>query len=139
MCARHADLLAAVLANLYTCAVALILIFLMLMRAALDHAAAMADILCRAIRCHDRFIAVMNRPAAVQTRDAVAHGIAVVALPRPDIPAVGQRVAERQRIAVLQIEAGHGCTGIICRAADGIHPAGTHRVIKFTDAGACTG
>ena len=36
------------------------------------------------------------------------HVIAVAAFARADIPAVGQRVAERQGIAVLQIVAGHG-------------------------------
>ena len=139
MCARHADLLAAVLANLYTCTVALILIFLMLMRAALDHAAAAADVLCRTILRRDRLIAVMNRPAAVHAGNAVAHVIAVAALTCTDIPAVGQCVAERQRITVLQVIAGHGRTGVEVRTADGVHPAGTHCVIKLTDAGACTG
>ena len=139
MCARHADLLAAVLANLYTCAVALILIFLMLMRATLDHAAAAADVLCRTILRRDRLIAVMNRPAAVHAGNAVAHVIAVAALTCTDIPAVGQCVAERQRITVLQVIAGHGRTGVEVRTADGVHPAGTHCVIKLTDAGACTG
>ena len=139
MCARHTDLLAAVLANLYTCTVALILIFLMLMWAALDHAAAMADILCRAIRCRDRLIAVMNRPAAVHAGNAVAHVIAVATLTCTDIPAVGQCVAERQRITVLQVIAGHGRTGVEVRTADGVHPAGTHCVIKLPDAGACAG
>ena len=108
MCARHADLLAAILADLHACAVALILIFLMLMRAALDHAAAAADVLCRAVFCGNRLVAVMNRPAAIHAGDAVAHVIAVAAFARADIPAVGQRVTERQGIAVLQIVAGHG-------------------------------
>ena len=139
MCTRHADLLAAILADLYACAVALILIFLMLMRAALDHAAAAADVLCRAVLRRDRLVAVMNGPAAVHAGYAVAHVIAVAAFTRADIPAVGQRVAERQRITVLQVIAGHGRTGVEVRTADGVHPAGTHCVIKLTDAGACTG
>ena len=139
MCARHADLLAAVLADLYARSAALILIFLMLMRAALDHAAAAADVLCRTILRRDRLIAVMNRPAAVHAGNAVAHVIAVAALTCTDIPAVGQCVAERQRITVLQVIAGHGRTGVEVRTADGVHPAGTHCVIKLTDAGACTG
>ena len=139
MCARYTNRLAAVLADLYARSAALILIFLMLMRAALDHAAAVADVLRCAVLRGDRLIAVMNGPAAVETGDAVAHGIAVAAFARTDIPTVGQRVAKRQRIAVLQIIARHGRTGIIRRAADGIHPAGTHCVVKFTDAGACAG
>ena len=139
MCTRHADLLAAILADLYACAVALILIFLVLMRAALDHAAAAADVLCRTTLRRDRLIAVMNRPAAVHAGDAVAHVIAVAAFTRADIPAVGQCVAERQRITVLQVIAGHGRTGVEVRTADGVHPAGTHCIIKLTDAGACTG
>ena len=139
MCARHADLLAAILADLYACAAALILIFLVLMRAALDHAAAAADVLCRAVLRRDRLVAVMNGPAAVHAGYAVAHVIAVAALTCTDIPAVGQCVAERQRITVLQVIAGHGRTGVEVRTADGVHPAGTHCVIKLTDAGACTG
>lgn len=81
----------------------------------------------------------MNRPAAVHAGNAVAHVIAVAALTCTDIPAVGQCVAERQRITVLQVIAGHGRTGVEVRTADGVHPAGTHCVIKLTDAGACTG
>ena len=70
--------------------------------------AAAADVLCRAVFCCDRLIAVMDRPAAIHAGDAVTHVIAVAAFARADIPAVGQRVAERQGITVLQIVAGHG-------------------------------
>ena len=75
----------------------------------------------------------MNGPAAVETGDAVAHVIAVAAFARTDIPTVGQRVAKRQRIAVLQIIARHGRTGIIRRAADGIHPAGIDGKYLFSE------
>ena len=108
MLARHTDLLTAIFTNLHTRSVALILIFLVFMWAALDHTAAAADVLCRAVFCCDRLIAVMDRPAAIHAGDAVTHVIAVAAFARADIPAVGQRVAERQGIAVLQIVAGHG-------------------------------
>ena len=104
VCARHTDRLSAVLADLYAHSAALILILLMLMRAALDHAAAVADVLCRAVLRGDRLIAVMNGPTAVETGDAITHVIAVPTFTRTDIPAVGQRIAERQRIAVLQIK-----------------------------------
>ena len=139
MCTRHADLLAAIFTDLHAHSAALILIFLVFMRAALDHTAAAADVLCRTILHRDRLVAVMNGPAAVHAGNAVAHVIAVAAFARADIPAVGQRVAERQGITVLQVIAGHGRTGVEVRTADGVHPAGTHCVIKLTDAGACTG
>ena len=139
MCTRHADLLAAIFTDLHAHSAALILIFLVFMRAALDHTAAAADVLCRTILHRDRLVAVMNGPAAVHAGNAVAHVIAVAAFARADIPAVGQRVAERQGITVLQVIAGHGRTGVEVRTADGVHPAGTHCVIKLTDAGACAG
>lgn len=111
MRARHTDRLAAVFADLYAHSAALILIFFMLMRAALDHAAAAADVLRCAVLRGDRLIAVMNRPAAVETGDAVAHVIAVAAFARTDIPAVGQCIAERQRVAILQIKPDMGVPG----------------------------
>ena len=87
-----------------------------LMGAALRDPAAAADELRGPIALRHRFKAVLHLKPAVQPGDAVSHGVAVAILPAAHIPAVGQRVAQRERLPVLQgifRHTGAGIEGIV--------------------------
>ena len=74
---------------------------------------------------------VANGETAIDRCDTVANGIAVTGSTASHIPAVGQRIAQRQRASVFQIVAGHRLTGIII-PVDRKDPAGAAGVVKFT-------
>ena len=82
---------------------------------------------------------VVNLIVSVNGGDTVANGISVGGITAAHIPAVGQSEADRQHIAVLEINCGHGLAGIVIPAANAVHPAGAAGVIKFTKGATGTG
>ena len=83
------------------------------MGAVLDQTTAVAHVVNGAVRILHSFHHMVDIKIAIDRFDAVAHNIAVIVAAAANVPAIGQRVAQRQHISVLQIYRGHGLAGII--------------------------
>ena len=111
-------------------------VFRLRMLAGTNLAAADADSLLRAV-LGDSLVYVRNAQPSVDRGHAEWAGIhgavasAVgIADTAADVAALGQRIAQHQHVAVLQLARGKA-RGRIRRTADGIHPAGAAREVKL--------
>ena len=110
--------------------------FRMLVLAFLFQSAVLADV--QAVGCFLCRPMVVDRQTAACQLDAVADDVAAVTDAAADVPAVGQRVAQRQRVVaalrkIVEIMLVHAVAGIFA-AVDGVQPAGALGEIKFADA-----
>ena len=106
--------------------------------AVLNHAAAAAHVANGAVRVFCGFPSMVNINCAIAPFDTVSHNIAVIVAAAADVPPVGQGVAQRQHIFVLQTHRGHGLTRVIA-AAYRVHPPGSAGIIELAEGAAGAG
>ena len=81
--------------------------------AVLNHATAAAHVANGAVRVFHLFHLMSGSDVTIDCRNTVAHNIAVIVAAAADVPAIGQRVAQRQRVPIVQMYCGHRLTGIV--------------------------
>ena len=106
--------------------------------AVLNHAAAAAHVANGAVRVFCGFPSMVNINCAVAPFGAVSHNVAVIIAAAADVPPVGQSVAQRQHISVLQTHRRHGLTRVIA-AAYRVHPPGAAGIIELAEGAAGAG
>ena len=106
--------------------------------AVLNHAAAAAHVANGAVRVFCGFPSMANINCAIAPFDTVSHNIAVIVAAAADVPAIGQRVAQRQHISVPQMHRRHGLTRVIA-AAYRVHPPGAAGIIELAEGAAGAG
>ena len=106
--------------------------------AVLNHAAAAAHVANGAVRVFCGFPSMVNINCAIAPFDTVSHNIAVIVAAAADVPPVGQGVAQRQHIFVLQTHRRHGLTRVIA-AAYRVHPPGAAGIIELAEGAAGAG
>ena len=108
------------------------------MGAVLNHAAAAAHVVNGAVRVFHLFHLVSGSDVTIDCRNTVAHNIAIIVAAAADVPPVGQSVAQRQHIFVLQTHRRHGLTRVIA-AAYRVHPPGAAGIIELAEGAAGAG
>ena len=106
--------------------------------AVLNHAAAAAHVANGAVRVFCGFPSMVNINCAIAPFDTVSHNIAVIVAAAADVPPVGQGVAQRQHISVLQTHRRHGLTRVIATAYR-VHPPGAAGIIELAEGAAGAG